>query len=156
MNRHLSSRQFSRWMIGEHTSPEEHHVRECPECSAELARLEASLSLFRGSVRQWSDRQSSGPDPGAWKIERARTGFIGQPRLWALVTAMVLMLAVVPIYRDAQDKQRKAALAQSDAVLMEQVDLQLSRAVPTPMEPLVKLVPWSSEDNSTEEGGKVR
>jgi hypothetical protein len=69
---------------------------------------------------------------------------------------MVLMLAVIPIYRDAQHKQREAALAQADAILMEQVDDQLSRAVPTPMEPLVKLVPWSSEENNTEEGGKVR
>jgi hypothetical protein len=118
--------------------------------------LESSLSLFRGSVRQWSDRQSSAPDPAAWKAARTRTGFIGPPRLWALVTAMVLMLAVVPIYRDAQDKQRKAELAQADAVLMEQVDDQLSRAVPAPMEPLVNLVPWSSEENNTEEGGKVR
>jgi hypothetical protein len=156
MNRHLSSRQISRWMIGEHTPQEERHVRECPECNAELARLEASLSLFRGSVRQWSDGQSSGRDPEAWKAERARTGFIGQPRLWALVTPMLLMLAVVPIYRDAQARQREAALVKADAVLMEQVDDQLSRAVPTPMEPLVKLVPWSSEENSTEEGGKVR
>jgi hypothetical protein len=143
-------------MIGQHTPQEEHHVRECPECSAELARLEGSLSLFRGSVRQWSDRQSSVPDPAAWKPAPTRTGFIGPPRLWALVTAMVLMLAVIPIYRDAQHKQREAALAQADAILMEQVDDQLSRAVPTPMEPLVKLVPWSSEESNTEEGGKVR
>jgi hypothetical protein len=143
-------------MIGQHTPQEEHHVRECPECSAELARLEGSLSLFRGSVRQWSDRQSSVPDPAAWKAAPMRTGFAGQPRLWALVTAMALMLAVVPIYRNAQEKQRQAELAQADAVLMEQVDDQLSRAVPAPMEPLVKLVPWSSEENNTEEGGKVR
>ena len=153
MNRHLSSSEISRWMIGEHTPQQEHHVRECPECSAELARLEASLSLFRDSVRQWSDRQSSGSNQGAWKVERTRTGFMGQPRLWALVTAMVLMLAVIPIYRDAQHKQREAERALADAVLLEQVDDQLSRAVPAPMEPLVA---WSSDENSTEEGGKVR
>ena len=149
MNRHLSSRQFSQWMIGEHTPREEHHVRECPECGAELARLESSLSIFRDSVRQWSDRRSRVPDPGAWKAER------GQPKLWALVAAMLLMLAVVPIYRDAdsKDKQRKAELARADAVLLEQVDAQVSRAVPAPMEPLVA---WSSDENSTEEGGKVR
>ena len=115
--------------------------------------MEASLSLFRGSVRQWSDGQSSSHDRRAWKVERTRTGFAGQPRLWALVTAMVLMLAVIPIYRDAQDKQRKAELAKADAILLEQVDAQVSRAVPAPMEPLA---PWSSEENGTEEGGTAR
>ena len=55
MNQHLSSEQMSRWMIGERTSEEDRHARECPRCSAELDRLEKTFSQFRDSGRRWSD-----------------------------------------------------------------------------------------------------
>jgi hypothetical protein len=55
MNQHLSSEQMSRWMIGERTSEEDRHARECPRCSAELDRQERALLLFRDSGRRWSD-----------------------------------------------------------------------------------------------------
>jgi len=63
MSQHLSSREVSQWMIGERTPQQEQHVRQCSQCGAELARLEASLALFRGSVRHWSARQSRVPWP---------------------------------------------------------------------------------------------
>ena len=63
MSRHLSSREVSQWMIGERTPQQEQHVRQCPECGAEVARMEAALALFRGSVRHWSDRQVRVPRP---------------------------------------------------------------------------------------------
>ena len=59
MSQHLSSREVSQWMIGERTPQQEQHVCQCPECGAELARMEAALALFRGSVRHWSDGQAA-------------------------------------------------------------------------------------------------
>jgi len=56
MNRHLSSEEISRWMIGERTPDTERHAIECPPCRAELDRLEAAFSLFRESGICWSDR----------------------------------------------------------------------------------------------------
>lgn len=56
MNRHLSSEEISRWMIGERTPETECHAIECPSCRSELDRLEDAFSLFRESGRRWSDR----------------------------------------------------------------------------------------------------
>ena len=50
MSRHLSSEQISRWVMGEHGAFEEEHVRDCPECRAEVARLESVLAQFRSSA----------------------------------------------------------------------------------------------------------
>jgi anti-sigma factor RsiW len=72
MSRHLSSPEVSQWMIGERTPQQEQHVRQCPECAAELARMEAALALFRGSVRHWSDGQSRAEPPAVGSILRAR------------------------------------------------------------------------------------
>ena len=73
---------------------------------------------------------------------------------WVLVAAALLVLAV-PIYRNAQDRQRQAEIARADALLLEQVDAEVSRAVPRPMEPLVKLVSWdfSATDGRDEKTG---
>ena len=152
MIQHLSSREVSQWIIGERTPQQERHVRECPECGAELARVEASLALFRGSVRHWSDGQNRAEPPAMGSILAARRGPRVRPMHWALVAAALLVLAAVPIYRNAQDRQRQAEIARADALLLEQVDAEVSRAIPRPMEPLVKLVSWdfSSTDGSDE------
>ena len=73
---------------------------------------------------------------------------------WALAAAALLVLAVVPIYRNAQDRQRQAEIARADTLLLEQVDAEVSRAVPRPMEPLVKLVSW--DFSSTIQNEEIR
>jgi hypothetical protein len=142
MSQHLSSQEVSQWMIGERTPQQEQHVRQCSECGAELARMEAALGLFRGSVRHWSSGQSRAEPPAIGSISPARRGPSIQPMRWALAAVTLLVLAAVPIYRNAQDRQRQAEIAKADALLLEQVDAEVSRAVPRPMEPLVKLVSW--------------
>jgi hypothetical protein len=154
MSRHLSARQISQWMIGERTPQQQRHVRQCSQCGAELARLEASLALFRGSVRHWSGRQSRAEPPAISSIYPARRGPGIRPMRWALVAAALLVLAAVPIYRNARNTQRQAEIARADALLLEQVDAEVSRAVPRPMEPLVKLVSW--DFSSTDEGEENR
>jgi hypothetical protein len=142
MSQHLSSPEVSQWMIGERTPQQEQHVRQCSECGAELARMEAALGLFRGSVRHWSGGQSRSEPPAMGSILAARRGPRIQPMRWVLVAAALLVLAAVPIYRNAQEKQRRAEIARADSLLLEQVDAEVSRAVPRPMEPLAKLVSW--------------
>jgi len=155
MSRHLSSPEVSQWMIGERTPQQEQHVRQCPECAAELARMEAALALFRGSVRDWSDGQVRVPRPLA--PTRGSRGYPARllPLRWALLAATLLVLAAVPVYRNVQDRQRQAEAARADALLLEQVDAEVSRAVPRPMEPLVKLVSWdfSATDGRDEKNG---
>jgi hypothetical protein len=149
MSRHLSSQEISRWIVGERTPQQEQHVRQCTECGAELARMEAALVLFRGSVRHWSDRQVRVPR------RLAAPGPRPLPLRWALAAAALLVLAAVPIYRNAQDRQHQAEMARADALLLEQVDAEVSRAVPRPMEPLAKLVSWDFS-STDERDGKTR
>ena len=46
-------------------------------------------------------------------------------------------------------------MARADALLLEQVDAEVSRAVPRPMEPLAKLVSWDFS-STDERDGKTR
>jgi hypothetical protein len=135
MNSHLSPERISKWMMGERTSPEEQHVLECPQCSAEVARFQSALAGFGGAVRDCSERQSV--------MKPVRDGRHARPFRWAWVAAAALLLAAVPIYRENQ--QRQAERARADAALMEQVDAQVSRAIAAPMEPLAKLMTWDGK-----------
>lgn len=54
MNQHLSSEGISNYLMGEATFEETAHAHECAMCQGKVARLESSLSLFRGTVRRYS------------------------------------------------------------------------------------------------------
>ncbi len=144
MNRHLSSEQFSWWMAGEHTAAEEQHTEECLACGAELARMERALSLFRGSAREWA-RQNGSEARNVWSAREARNGFGVQPLRWMAAAVLMLFLVVaVPMQMSKRNRQREAGAAQIDTALLEQVDTEVSRAVPATMEPLATLVPGAA------------
>ena len=143
MNGHLSSEQVSRWMTGERTDREEEHVRLCPECAAQLAGLESAIALFRDSVRDCGEMYDRPTFARGFGARRFR---------WASIAAALLLLAAIPFYTNSRDRRREAETARADTVLLEQVDTEISRAVPAPMEPLVKLVSW----NSSSETGEIR
>jgi hypothetical protein len=138
MIEHLSGEQISQWMLGERGPRLERHVAECDECRAQLAGLETTLLQFRGAVREMS---SSAPPP-AWR-QPASGPWFSWPRL-AFAAVTLLLLAVLPVYWSARVKRQAAESARADALLLEQVDSSISRAVPAPMEPLVNLVTWNS------------
>jgi hypothetical protein len=58
MSKHLSEQGVSMYLMGEVSVAEREHVAECALCQAEIARLETSLSHFRGAVREWSEREN--------------------------------------------------------------------------------------------------
>jgi hypothetical protein len=151
MNRHLSSEQFSWWMAGEHTAAEEQHTEECLACGAELARMEQALSLFRDSAREWG-RQNGSEARNVWSAKQARNGFGVQPLRWmAAAVLMVFLLVAIPMQMSKRNRQREAGAAQIDTALLEQVDTEVSRAVPATMEPLATLVPGAA--GTAEEAG---
>ena len=134
MSNHLSSKQFSKWLVGECTPEEQAHGRECPQCGAELSRFQNAMVEFRSSVSHWAVR-SSPKVPGLAQIPRRSRA---RPLRWAAVAAAVAVLAVAPIYKNSIDRQREAEAAE-DAQLLETVNEHLSRSAPLPFEPLMDL-----------------
>ena len=94
MNQHLSSEQISRWIAGERSPREERHARECPQCRAELERLENAFSLFRDSGRRWSDHWFASPAERS-PLRSRRRASLG----WASALAATLLLAALMMQR---------------------------------------------------------
>jgi len=139
MNEHFSPEDISRWFAGERSSELERHAGECEECSARLDRMENGLAEFRGAVHDWSAARPASAPQIAWRPPVRHVA-----RRWMLAVASLVILVSAPAYWQRSRQQLRAAeMARADA-LLEQVDTEISRAVPQPMEPLVNLVTWGS------------
>jgi anti-sigma factor RsiW len=139
MNQHLLPEDISRWLAGDRTSELEQHVGECEACAARLDRMENSLAEFRGSVQEWTARQTTPAPQMVWQRNYRHTA-----QRWLLAAASLVILVSASAYvQHARKISRAAEIAREDA-LLEQVDSEISRAVPQTMEPLVNLVTWGS------------
>ena len=110
----------------------------------ELGDLEGTLAQFRDLVRQSAV-------PPAPQMRASVT--VRRPLRWAAAVAAAALVVAVPVYREhVRGEARVAAAAAdaADALLLKQVDTEISRAVPEPMEPLVKLAAWEPDSG----GGK--
>jgi anti-sigma factor RsiW len=133
MTVHLSSEQLAEYVLGQPGGIVARHVEQCAVCRAEAASFRESLGEFRGAVRAWSEDQADSalvipadvPEPRFWRPAHQLA--------WALLLAGVCVIAsfVVP---------RNQPQTSSDTVLLNQVDTEVSRTVPSSMEPLMKLV----------------
>jgi hypothetical protein len=140
MIEHLSGEQISQWMIGDRSPQLERHVAECDECRAQLEQLESTLSQFRGAVRDWSGSATTAP---GWRQPVSHGAWFSWPRA-ALAAVMLFLMVAAPFYWSAEQRRRAAEVERADTLLLEQVDSEISRAVPEPMEPLVNLATWNS------------
>jgi anti-sigma factor RsiW len=137
---HLSSAQLSECVLGQPSPIVAQHVQDCPVCRAELIQFREALSEFRGAVHAWSGDQAdqyraNGALAIAASVPEPRPGSASHQLAWALLIAVVCVIAsfVLPSHL------RENAPA-SDAVLLNQVDAQVSRTAPSSMEPLMRLV----------------
>jgi hypothetical protein len=147
MNTHLSEDVISRLIIGNGSSDEQQHVDQCSQCSGELERLKQTLSVFRHSVEHWAEQNGGAVVPESPFLRTASPAFRIRPLTWVLAAALAVLVAI-PIYRNVSEQQREAKSFE-DTLLLEQVNAQLSRVVPEPMEPLMHLV----TDSAAEETG---
>jgi hypothetical protein len=147
MRAHLSSEQISRWMAGCPTPDEVEHIRECAQCAAEAARLDSLLAKFRSSVVAWSALHKGAQAPDLWKPLRQRGRVARGALRWTMAAAVLAIAAALPIYKHLNDRQREAEASRADARLWEEVNIQISRPVPSPLEPLMKLVAWDPDTN---------
>ena len=156
MSSHLSSQQVAEWVGGKRNRKAETHLRDCPACQAEINHFEATLGQFRSSLREWSAEQFNpnvliGTD---WQKSQPKTTL---PKLgWALLLLAVYLAASLLLHRSETHQPIVVRVATiSDSALLKQVDQDVSRTVPSPMEPLVNLVSWDgSSSQGTENNGQ--
>jgi hypothetical protein len=97
-----------------------------------------ALAMFRDAVRQEGERNES---PGLQAILERERSAQGLRLRWAAAAAAVLVLGTIPAYKNAQQRQSEAEQAKADALLLEQVNVGLSRSVPRVMAPLLDWAP---------------
>ena len=145
MTNHLTSEQISRLLAGDGTSAEEQHAGSCAECERELSRLREILLAFSHSVQHWAEAHGSTCVPDTEFLRNRSSARRLGPLRWALVAAAVIILIVVPLYKNAGHRYREADSSE-DAVLLEQVNSHLSRTVASPIEPFMQLLSDTSAD----------
>ena len=133
MSPHLSPEEISNWLVGPRDAERARHLRECETCSREVESMEGALAEFRDAIGNWE------PPPAGVHLRHRRVPVAAR---WAMAAAAAVALAAVPVY--VHQRQAAAEAARADALLLEQVDSEVSQPVPRPMEPLVPLVSWSS------------
>ena len=134
MSEHLTEADISAWVLGDRSNP---HVTECAECRIEVASMEAALLQFRASAHEVAARQTP-------VVAR-----VAEPQRWwpqlAFAAVAVALLLAIPAWQRAE-RERVAKQEAADTALLRQVDAEVSRAVPGPMEPLVSLVSWDGSN----------
>lgn len=152
MRNHLSDAQFATCAMGQPSASEQRHLADCGECSSELDRFRASISRFR---RVLTDRVESRIALQPAFETRPVTAADPWWR-WGVVAATALVLAIVPYAGFQWEIVTPHAIVktQSEAdadALMRRVELQLSQTVPTPMQPVLALLPIN--ESQTQPGG---
>ena len=133
MTHHLTSEQISESILGEPEPRIAEHLDNCPACRAEFGNFRDALGEFRGAVRCWSENQAQAALAVSAPPSESRSWVASHQLALALLLAAVCILTSI-LWHPGQN-----ALS-SDAVLLNQVDSQVSRSVPSSMEPLTKLV----------------
>ena len=139
---HLTQEQIAAWMLGERPSETIQHLRNCSGCDAEVLLLGTTLLDFRGAVREWSREHTTSavmPAPTVFH----HPIFTFNRACLAMAAAIVCVLLGVSFW--PQRSVGPSARSISDRALMSQVDDQISRTVPTAMEPLLQLVAWQGD-----------
>jgi anti-sigma factor RsiW len=136
---HLSSEQLSECILGLPSPAVARHIEICPACNAELATLREALCEFRGAVRAWSGDQANAALAVPARVPEPRSWMASHQLALALLIAVICVFGSIAVsWRESQPPDH--ALSASDAALLNQVDAEVSRTVPAPMEPLMKLV----------------
>jgi hypothetical protein len=138
MIRHLTSDEISNLLIGNATPEQQEHAAACTHCTESLEHLNETFLVFRESVHQWSGKNERAI-PKSIDFHQNAAGFRLLRLRWALASAVLIILFVIPVLKNKREEQR-ARQAMEDALLLEQVNASLSRDVPASMEPLMNLV----------------
>ncbi len=145
---HLSRQQQEECLIDRPAPTVMRHLAGCVECRTAVEQLERGLNSFRDAGIAWSAELLAGrpqqllftgPQPTSTTALR-----------WSLAVALPLVLLIcgmLGVHLASPPPQHTEAKISDDA-LLEQVDEQLSVAVPSSMESLTHLVSTDSSNAS--------
>lgn len=124
-----------------HSNPSsaEAHLLACEQCAGELAALRESLALFRHASIAYADSQLRGAPPLSIPTRTILRPAL-EPAYW-LVAAAMLLTALLPLQllrHHALPPPAVAAFSSvhssaSDEALLEDINLEISASLPTPM-----------------------
>ena len=137
MSGHLSANQIDACLLGEATRETEQHLRDCAVCQGEVNRVREAFASFRDSLHQLA----SSPNAG-WRPSRSWTPV----SRWSLAVIAVAVCLLIVFSLPWRSSRQSATQAAADAALLSQIDAEVSRTVPSPMEPLTEFL---SNDSST-------
>jgi hypothetical protein len=128
-----------------------HHLGECAQCRDAVTALENGLAVFQGAAVRWS-LDCLATRPVRLDLVPARRPQVLRWAVAAMVPLVLLLLALLPLHLSAPRPAQTTTVAISDDALLEQVDEQVSVAVPSSMESLTHLVSTGSNPNAAGSG----
>jgi hypothetical protein len=136
MSRHLREEDICRWMAGERNVEAEQHLAGCRDCGSHVARMSEVLGQFRDSAHTLAGAGT----PAVLTSSRFA---------WGRMAAAVLVAWSLAVAASLSWHRTAPTPDTDDAALLRRVDAEVSRTVPSPMEPLAALMPQG--DRSQEE-----
>ena len=144
---HLSTWQQEEYILQQGADQQTlHHLEECAQCRDAVARLEHGLALFRGAAVKWSS-ECLAARPAQLRFVPSGRPSVLRWAVAAMVPLVLLLLALVPFHLSGPRPAQPVAQISDDA-LLEQVDEQVSVAVPSSMESLTHLVSTGSNSSA--------
>jgi anti-sigma factor RsiW len=147
MGEHFTDGQIAEWVAGERVPEREAHLHDCPACRSQVEDFQAALTGFGASMRAWSDTQYTAAKTSVKARSSARPVVLRGSLYAAAALAAVCLVAVLVMFHGALLRQGASVDTHgsvTDAVLLRQIDTEVSQTVPHAMEPLTELVSWDS------------
>jgi hypothetical protein len=149
---HLSAWEQEEYVLEQPTPQMLRHLSECAECRAAVALLEHGVGIYRQAGVAWSSQSLADRPQQLQYVTAARRPVVAlRWAVAAIIPLVILLLALAP-FRLSPPRPAQPAAEISDDALLDQVDEQLSVAVPSSMESLTHLV--STDGSAAGQGSK--
>src|SRR4051812_2828235 len=140
MNMHPLEGHFAECFVNSSVTAEQlQHIAKCPKCLEELRQFEGTIASLRDTVRAGVDRRLNQLGGSATEVRRLEHA-PGSLWKWVFAAAVIFSIGLLPLIFQSRQPQA-SSLDQDAAALMESINIQVSRELPAPMEPLMLVVP---------------
>ena len=151
---HLSAWEQEEYVLDQRTPQMLRHLTECDQCRAAVAQLEHGLGVYCKAAVQWS-AESLATRPQQFITARRQPILSLRWAMAAIIPIVLVLIALLPFRASSPRPAQPAAQIRNDAgddALLDQVDAQISAAVPSSMESLTHLV--STSNGTAAKGSK--